>query len=36
VVSISSDGGMFSAVPIYNLPQIVPIPSARKFVTGWR
>lgn len=35
VVSISSDGGIFSAVPIYNLPHTHPIPSALNFVTDW-
>jgi len=35
VVSISSDGEIFSAVPKYNLPHTDPIPSALNFVTGW-
>ena len=35
VVSISSDGGIFSVVPKYNLPHTDPIPSAINFVTGW-
>ena len=36
VVSISSDGGTFSAVPTYNFPKTVPIPSACNFVTDWK
>lgn len=35
VVSISSDGGMLSAVPMYNFPLTVPIPSAFNFATDW-
>ena len=35
VVSISSDGGIFSAVPTYNLPYMDPIPSALNLVTDW-
>lgn len=33
VVSTSSDGGIFSHVPKYNLPHNDPIPSALNFVT---
>lgn len=33
VVSISSDGGIFSDVPKYNLPHTDPIPSALNFAT---
>jgi hypothetical protein len=35
VVSISSDGGIFSDVPKYNLPHTDPTPSALNFVTFW-
>lgn len=35
VVSISSESGIFSAVPIKNLPRSVPIPFAFNFVTTW-
>lgn len=35
VVSTSSDDGIFSAVPIYNLPLTVPIPSALSLVSNW-
>jgi len=35
VVSISSESGIFSAVPIKNLPQTVPNPFTLNFVTTW-
>lgn len=36
VVSTSSEGGIFSAVPKSILPVTVPIPLACNFATPWR
>lgn len=35
VVSTSSEGGIFSAVPINNRPLTVPMPLALNFVSAW-